>query len=84
MAFQPPERRSCQQFNAKQELLDDIYQFLVTFIDEHGYPPSYREIAEQCYVGRTSVPRYLDRLEIQGRITREIGQARSIRVVRED
>lgn len=61
--------------------LECIYRFVDAFIEEHGYSPSLREIGAACHLGRTTVSRYLDKLEGQGKIAREIGRARSIRIL---
>lgn len=55
-----------------------VYAFLQTYLKAHSYAPSQREIALACHLGKSTVLRCLDRLEIDGLITREIGQARSI------
>ncbi len=57
-----------------------VYAYLVAYIEEHGYGPSLRNIAEDCHMAVATVAHHLDKLEAQGRITREFGQARSIRV----
>lgn len=58
--------------------LDLIYQFIQTYIVQNGFSPSLREISDGCYVGRSTVLRYLDRLAAQGLISRQDGKARSI------
>jgi SOS-response transcriptional repressor LexA len=80
MPFEPPERRLCDRASQMQATLDAVFAFIATHIEENGYAPSQREIAKQCYIAPSSVPRYLDRLEMQGRIIREEGRARSIRL----
>jgi DNA-binding MarR family transcriptional regulator len=55
-----------------------VYAFLKAYFRLHSYPPSQREIALGCHLGKSTVMRCLDRLEINGLITREVGQARSI------
>jgi len=62
-------------------LTETVYAFIQTYMGQHGYAPTLREIAAGCYISYTTVVRYLDRLEWQGRIMREPGRARSIRVV---
>lgn len=57
-----------------------VYRFIVEYIEMHGISPSQREIAEGCYLVRSSVLRYLDRLEAWGRILRDPNKARSIRL----
>ncbi|MEO8391767.1 MAG: winged helix-turn-helix transcriptional regulator [Chloroflexota bacterium] len=60
-----------------------LFGFIRTYIHENGYSPSLREIAEGCYLGRSTVLRYLDKLEAKGRIARTIGKARSIALLEE-
>ena len=60
------------------QAVEVIYTFICVYIGEHGYSPSLREIGAHCYMGRSTVIRYLDRLEAQGRISRDLGKARSI------
>ena len=55
-----------------------VYEFICTYIHEHGYSPSQRDIAQGCYINAASVVRYLDKLEAKGYIRREPGKARSI------
>ncbi len=55
-----------------------VYEFIKHFIKERGFPPSQREIAEGCFMARSSVQRHLDVLEAKGLIEREIGIARSL------
>jgi SOS-response transcriptional repressor LexA len=55
-----------------------VYSFIVSFIDERGFPPSQREIATGCFMARSSVQRHLDVLEATGFIEREMGTARSL------
>jgi repressor LexA len=67
-----------------QENLNRVYDFIRRYKQEYGYPPSLREIAAACYLGRSTVLRYLDRLEIQGRLTRTSGVPRSIQLLDAD
>lgn len=62
-------------------LTERVYQCIREYTREHGYPPTLREIADCCYVSRGNVIRHLDKLEAQGRIAREPGRARSIRIL---
>ena len=49
-----------------------IMEFLRTFIDQHGYPPSFRQIAQNCQISSTSVVDYnLDVLEREGYLRRD-------------
>lgn len=65
----------------QQQLLDQIYVFICTYIREHGYAPSQQEIASGCYLGRTTLLRHLDKLEMMGRIQREDAKPRSIHII---
>jgi len=69
---------------SEQSLLEQVYEFIVAYIQEHATNPSLREIADACYIGRSTTYRFLDKLEAQGRIVREPGQARSIRLPKPD
>lgn len=55
-----------------------VYRFIHSFIDDRGFAPSQREIADGCYMARSSVQRHLDVLEARGFIERELGMARSL------
>lgn len=65
-------------------MLDDtskmVYEYIRTYIHEHGYAPSQRDIATGCYINVASVMRYLDRLEAKAYIRREPNKARSITI----
>lgn len=63
------------------DLTEQIYTFICAYVDQHGYPPSQREIAKACYVSRTGVVQYLKKLVAEGRITREPRQARGIGIL---
>ena len=67
-----------------QPILDEIVDFIRDYSDEYGFAPSLREIGDHCHIGRTTVSRYLDKLVIQGRITRMAGRARSLHVIETD
>lgn len=59
-----------------------IMEFLTEFQDEHGYPPSIRQIGESIDVDSTSlVDYYLNQLQEMGYILREKHVSRSIRIV---
>lgn len=68
----------------QHEILDQLFDFIQKYMVEHGYSPSFDEIAENCHLSRSSVVHYLSRLEIQGRIRREFGKARSIVIMKND
>lgn len=73
-----------QAQQAQQQVTEHVYGFVCQFISEYGFSPSLREIGAHCFVGRSTVQRHLDRLEAQGRIAREIGQPRTIRLLNPD
>ena len=58
-----------------------IYDYIISFTDEHGYPPSVREIGE--YVGLKSpstVHFHLKGLQSSGLITQAAGKTRAISI----
>lgn len=61
-------------------MMQMVYDYIVSYIDEHGYGPSVRNIAEGCHMAVATVAFHLDKLEARGWITREFGQARSVRI----
>jgi SOS-response transcriptional repressor LexA len=63
------------------ELLDQVYDYIVSTIQTVGYPPSIREIADACYLSPGAVQRCLDLLEARGRILRTPGKARGIKLL---
>ena len=70
-----------KQLTAKQQ---QIYDYIIAFTDEHGYPPSVREIGE--YVGLKSpstVHFHLKGLQAAGLITQAAGKTRAISVAAE-
>lgn len=63
----------------KQQL---ILEFLETFIAEHDYPPSIRDIQNGCNISSTSVVDYnLKRLEEKGLIRRDREVSRAIELL---
>lgn len=67
------------QITKKQKRLLD---YVITFIDERGYSPSYREIQRGMNYGSVAtVAKHLDNLEIAGLISRKDNKSRSIEVV---
>jgi SOS-response transcriptional repressor LexA len=59
-----------------------VYKFIQDYIHQEGIAPSIREIAEGCYLGRSTVQRHLDRLASWGWIIQRPGRARGIVVVK--
>lgn len=64
---------------------EQILKFLIDFLDNNPYPPSYREIASGVGIKSTnSVKKYLDTLEDKGLIRRHDYKNRSIEIVKKD
>lgn len=73
------EKETQQTTNTTKER---IYNFLVEFIKENGYPPSVREIAAGSGLKSTStVYEYLEMLEMIGKIEIKRKTTRAIRLV---
>lgn len=67
-----------KELTTKQQ---QIYDYIIAFTDEHGYPPSVREIGE--YVGLKSpstVHFHLKGLQASGLITQAAGKTRAISI----
>ena len=59
-----------------------ILTFIDSYIKEHGYSPTMREIGEAVGISSTShVSYWIDRLVEEGKITKQKNIARSVRVV---
>ncbi len=59
-----------------------ILEFLRSFLDEHDYPPSIRDIQQGCDISSTSVVDYnLKRLEEKGLIRRDREVSRAIELL---
>ena len=57
----------------------DILNFIESYIEEFGYPPSIRDIQNNCDISSTSVVKYnLDRLQEKGLMNRDSEISRSI------
>lgn len=68
-----------KDLSAKQQRILD---YIGSFIDEHDYPPSIRQIQEACDISSTSVVDYnLRILERQGHIRRDREVSRAIEVL---
>jgi SOS-response transcriptional repressor LexA len=81
MSFEQSPKR-CSRAEQTRKTMETVYAFLENYAEEHGYAPSLSEIGESCYMGRSTVLRYLDKLETKGWITRDEGHARSIRLLK--
>ncbi len=61
---------------------EEIYTFICEFVQEYGYPPTVREIAEQVKLSSTSsVAVHLNRLEKDGYIKRDPKKPRAIELL---
>ena len=72
------EGSALKELTKKQQ---QIYDYIISFTDEHGYPPSVREIGE--YVGLKSpstVHFHLKGLQASGLITQAAGKTRAISI----
>ena len=57
----------------------EVYEFIEKYIYKNNYPPTIREIGEQLKLDSTSSVFYhLNKLEKQGKITRDAGKNRAI------
>jgi repressor LexA len=58
-----------------------ILAFIERFINEHGYPPTIREIGKACNISSTSVVNYnLNKLEREGLLVRDREVSRGLRL----
>jgi len=55
-----------------------VFEFICRFVREHTYPPTLDEIAQACFIARSTVVRHIDRLEGEGRIARNPNISRGI------
>jgi len=66
-------------FKPLTEKQKHILKFIESYIDEYGYPPSIRDIQNNCDISSTSVVKYnLDRLQERGLMNRDSEISRSI------
>jgi hypothetical protein len=64
------------------KLLEKIIGYIDDYQAAHdGLSPTVREIAKDCYMSNALVMRCLDFLQAQGKLTRQAGKARSVRLV---
>jgi repressor LexA len=61
---------------------EQVFDTICRYIEQHGYAPSIREIAQVCHLGSSTVFYTLHKLEAWGWISREPTTARSLRVHR--
>ncbi len=62
----------------------EVFRFVASYIDLHGYAPSYRQIGKGCGLSSTSQATYhLKRLEAAGYLAREKGIPRALVVLKD-
>lgn len=66
------------------DMTEQIYRFIKDYVHDQRISPSYKEIADACYISISTVDKHLSKLEWQGRIARLRHQPRSIRLLDED
>lgn len=59
----------------------EIYEFIISYIKENGYAPTYREIGKSVGLVVSTVITHIDRLEDEGVIKIKRGSPRAINVV---
>lgn len=70
------------QFESGGSSREKIYNFLVKFITENGYSPSFREICEGTYLRSTSnINSHLFKLKQEGKINMKGSMPRTISLV---
>ena len=63
----------------------DVYEFVVEFVDSHGYPPTVREIGEQVGLASPStVHAHLANLERAGYLRRDPTKPRALELTRRE
>lgn len=66
------------------ETITHVYDIIVKSIDEHGYPPTLRELMDEIGVSSTStIKYYLDKLEQRHLIRRTNNKNRAIEIVKD-
>lgn len=64
-----------------EELMVKIYNFLLEYLNEYGYPPSVREICAKVKIKSTATAYvYLERLKDKGYITKSFNKNRALSV----
>ena len=62
--------------------LEEIYNYIRDFVDDNGFPPSVREIAEKFNIKSTStVHYYLEKLRNRGMISQDANKKRAFTVL---
>ncbi len=60
---------------------DLVFDMIADYVERYGYPPSVRAIGHACQLSPSAVVYNLDKLEAEGRLTREPRVARSLRLL---
>lgn len=58
-----------------------VYEYICSYLEEHGYPPTVQEIAEKTKCSISSAHGKLQRLEKLGLIAVKPGSSRAIKVI---
>jgi SOS-response transcriptional repressor LexA len=66
------------------DLNDALIDIIEAHTLEHGYPPSIAYMARAVKAGPATVHKRLGQLVAEGRIVKEAGRARAIRIIRKD
>ena len=73
--------KTYNQLSARQQ---HMMRFMTAYVRDNGFPPSIREIGEECHIGSTSVVNYnLNKLVQAGFIERLGKVSRGLRIVRD-
>ncbi len=71
------------EFNQLSARQQHMMRFMTAYVRDNGFPPSIREIGEECHIGSTSVVNYnLNKLVDAGYIERLGKVSRGLRIVR--
>ena len=71
-----------KDFNRLSQRQQNMMRFISNYTQERGFPPSIREIGEECDIGSTSVVNYnLNKLVDAGYIERSGKVSRGLRIV---
>lgn len=71
-----------KEFNRLSQRQQNMMRFMHNYMQERGFPPSIREIGEECDIGSTSVVNYnLNKLVDAGYIQRSGKVSRGLRIV---
>lgn len=76
------KKRPTERDALREKQLQVVMEYIETYFEREGRSPSFDDIAEACYMTRSSVARYVDMLEGRGRIRRVPGVPRSMSLVK--